>query len=204
MKYLTLTKVTVTLVVCIFVASDAQAQVRYRLPLSSLPSISAWFDHNPYNGFKKYTCSTSGAYNGHEGTDFPTYSGRTIYSGAAGELYYRQNGCADTPDGDCGGGFGNHVRIKHKDSKVSIYAHMKKGTPVFTQSLLCSAKIGGVGNSGDSKGEHLHFEIWSSTSGSTSVDPFAGSCSQTTNYWANVNSSGMPTTACQPTIYPLP
>ena len=143
----------------LLVVSEAQAQVKYRLPLSSNPGISAWFDHNSGSGFKKYNCSISGSYNGHEGTDFPTYSGRDIYSGAAGELYYRVSNCSDTPDTGCGGGFGNHVRIKHNDSKVTIYAHMKKYSPVGLQSALCSAKLGGVGNSGDSKGEHLHFEI---------------------------------------------
>lgn len=174
----------------------AEAQVKYRLPLSSDPGQNAWFDHDPGSGFKKYTCSTSGSYNGHEGTDFPTFLGRTIYAGASGSLYYRWDGCANSGSGGCGGGFGNHVRIQHTDSKVTIYAHMKNGTPAWYQSLLCSQNVGQVASSGDSSGNHLHFEIWNSTSGSFSIDPFSGSCSQATSYWVNQN-NGSPTTQCQ-------
>lgn len=174
------------------------ATVKYRLPLSSNPGVGYWFDHDGVAGkFKKYNCSTSGGYDGHEGTDFPTYLGRPVYSAAAGELYYRFNSCLNTKDAYCGGGFGNHVRIKHLDGKVTIYAHMKKDTVVGYQSLVCSAKVGEVASSGDSSGNHLHFEIWNSTSGTYSIDPFAGSCSQSTSYWAYVDSSGMPTTSCQ-------
>lgn len=181
------------------------AQVKYRHPLSSSTYVSYWYDHDSTSGkFKKYTCSTSGGYDTHKGSDFPASLGSSIYSGAAGELYYRKDGCKSTPDPLCGSGFGNHVRIKHTDGRVSIYAHMKNGTPAWQQSTLCSAKIGEVACSGRCDGNHVHFELWSNTSAGSRIDPFAGSCSQTTSYWVSLNTSNLPKTSCQPTIYPLP
>lgn len=178
--------------------STAEAVSTMRLPLSSDPGINAWFDHQAGSGFKKYTCSTSGSYDGHEGTDFPTYFGRTIYAGASGGLYYRYDGCANSGSWGCGGGFGNHVRIEHTDYRVSIYAHMKNGTPAWYQSLSCNlgATVGQVASSGNSSGNHLHLELWADRYNSYEIDPFSGSCSQATSYWTNQN-GGSPTTACQ-------
>ncbi|MEX0931132.1 MAG: peptidoglycan DD-metalloendopeptidase family protein [Candidatus Paceibacterota bacterium] len=179
--------------------STAEAVSTMRLPLSSDPGINAWFDHQAGSGFKKYTCSTSGSYDGHEGTDFPTYLGRTIYAGANGGVYYRYDGCANSGSWGCGGGFGNHVRLEHSvDSLVSIYAHMKNGTPAWYSSLSCNlgATVGQVASSGNSSGNHLHLELWSDRYNNYEIDPFSGSCSQATSYWTNQN-SGSPTTACQ-------
>ena len=172
-----------------------------RLPLSSDPGITAWFDHQPGAGFKKYNCSTSEAYDGHEGTDWATYFGRDIYAGASGSLYYRYDGCANSGSWGCGGGFGNHVRIEHIDNRVSIYAHMRNGSPAWYQSLLCTSgpsgtKVGEVASSGNSSGNHLHLELWSDGYNTSEIDPFSGSCSQATSYWTNQN-NGSPTTQCQ-------
>lgn len=197
----TVLKMSIVCSLLILTSEASAAIVKYRLPLSSNPGISAWYDHDATAGkFKKYSCSTSGSYDGHEGTDFPTYLGRPIYSGAAGELYYRVNGCLNTKDARCGNGFGNHVRIKHLDGRVTIYAHMKKDSVVGLSSLLCSAKVGEVASSGKSDGNHLHFEMWSDKSKTSTIDPFAGGCSQSTSYWYKLNTSGLPTTSCQPAL----
>lgn len=181
-------------------SSFAQSVVKYRLPLATYSSISAWYDHDSTSSERRYDGYTAWNYplNIHNGTDFPKSLGTAIYSGAHGELYYRIDNCpnAGSITSTCGGSFGNQVRIKHLDNKVTVYAHMKLGTPAWPQSLLCGAKVGEVGSSGASTGNHLHFELWSSTSIGTRIDPFSGTYSQTTSYWVNQN-SGAPTTACQ-------
>ncbi len=182
---------------------DAQV-VKYRWPMGSATAIQNYFDRNTSAAYYRYDCAVIGGYNGHTGTDTGASYGTPIYAAANGSLYSRINSCAlDTANNaqpGCAGGFGNHVRIQHTDSKVTIYAHMKYNSPAFTQSLLCTnspgTKVGEVGSSGRSTYNHLHFEIWSSTSIGTRIDPFSGSCSQTTSYWVNQN-GGAPTSVCQ-------
>lgn len=203
-QYIVKNAIFLVMVVAMFIFigvenSFAQSVVKYRLPLSS-GSINAWYDHDTSSAERRYDGYTAWNYplNIHSGTDFPKSSGTSIFAGAHGELYYRIDNCPNTGSisSTCGGGFGNQVRIKHLDNKVTVYAHMKLGTPVGLQSLLCGAKVGEVGSSGASTGNHLHFELWSSTSIGTRIDPFSGTYSQTTSYWVNQN-NGSPTTSCQ-------
>jgi len=180
-------------------SSLAQSVVKYRLPLSS-GSINAWYDHDSTSDELRYDGYTEWDYprNTHNGTDFPKSLGTSIYAGAHGELYYRIDNCPSVGSisSTCGSGFGNQVRIKHLDKKVTVYAHMKRGTPVGLQSLLCGSKVGEVGSSGQSTGNHLHFELWTSTSIGARIDPFSGTHSQATSYWVNQN-NGSPKTSCQ-------
>lgn len=186
---------------------NVEAVVQFRRPLTTTlsPAFSAWYDQNSTVGAtKKYECSTGTPYDGHKGTDLRANTGTTIYAGANGGLYYRYDGCATTGSAGCGGGFGNHARIDHEGTPdgasgmVSVSAHMKQGTVIGLSSLLCGAQIGQTGASGDVSGPHLHFELRPSGFGSSArIDPFAGSCSQSTSYWTSVNSSGLPGTSCQ-------
>ncbi len=189
------------------VPNTAEAIVKFRRPLSTTlsPVYSGFFDHNSAAvSTLGYGCTAGIQYDGHKGTDFRATTGSTIYAGANGGLYYRFDGCATTGSGGCGGGLGNHARIDHEGAAdgvsgmVSVYAHMKQGTVIGLSSLLCSAQIGQTGNSGDSTGPHLHFDLRPSGFGSSvRLDPFSGSCSQVTSYWTSVNSSGVPGTSCQ-------
>lgn len=181
--------------------AEANAAAKYRWPLGSQTTIQNWVDHNPNAGsYYRYDCTSTGGYDGHQGTDTGASYGTAIYNGAQGGLYYRINSCpADGPnntDPGCGGGFGNHVRIQDSDGHVAVYAHMKYGSPAYYASLLCGATVGQVGASGDATYYHLHFEMWSDQYKSSIIDPFAGSCSQSTSYWVNQN-GGSPTTQCQ-------
>jgi hypothetical protein len=74
----------------------SQTTVLYRIPLSSNPGISAWYDHDSRTNFLlRYDGSTNFPYDGHHGTDFPISKGTTIVSGATGSVYYRFDGCYD-------------------------------------------------------------------------------------------------------------
>ncbi|MHB8860722.1 MAG: M23 family metallopeptidase [Minisyncoccota bacterium] len=177
----------------------ANAAVKYRWPLGSQTTIQNWVDHNPNVGsYYRYDCTSTGGYDGHQGTDTGASYGTAIYAGAQGGLYYRIDGCADTPNSspDCAYGLGNHVRIQDADGHVAVYAHMKNGSPAYYATWLCGGKIGEVGASGLANYYHLHFEMWSDQYKSSIIDPFAGNCSQATSYWVNQN-GGLPTTQCQ-------
>lgn len=102
----------------------------------------------------------------HNGLDFTPGSGTPIYAIADGVV---------TLQVEDQGGFGNHVIIQHTingQSVQSVYAHMQYGTSPLRagDAIKVGDFIGLVGNTGDSYGAHLHFEI---RIDGVPVDPFA-------------------------------
>ena len=74
----------------------------------------------------------------------------------------------------CGGGYGNYVIIQHGDGNYTLYAHLYHNsiTVKAGDSVQQGQVIGKMGSSGNSTGNHLHFEIREgSNSGSSTVDP---------------------------------
>lgn len=182
--------------------SSAEAVVQYRLPFSSNQTISAWYDHDSSWNELRYDGDTNWNYPAtvHYGTDFAASYGTTIYAGADGDVYSRTDGCADSNSGGCGYGYGNNIRLEHTDNRVTIYAHMKNGSPTWLGSVICDygATVGQVASSGDSTGNHLHFELRESQYGSK-TDPFSGDESQAQSYWVSQDyySYGRPGPICQ-------
>jgi len=204
-KYILVTVflITISTLSVSFIAPAFATAPKFRLPLSQNRGYYQYYDNKAGSGLRDWKCGTK-TYEGHPGTDFIANYGDPIYAGANGGLYYRYDCCADYGSwgNTCGGGYGNHVRIDHEypyDGKgwVTIYAHMKKGSPAWYQSLLCKdygTKIGEAASSGKSTAIHLHFEV--RKYGYPYDDPFAGRCSGPISYWVNQN-NGYPTTQCQ-------
>lgn len=99
----------------------------------------------------------------HTGTDFAVPSGTTVRSAAAGTVYSVIN------SGNAG--YGLHVIIKHADGKYTLYAHLSWAAVVGGQSVAAGQTIGSSGNSGNSTGPHLHFEVRNSPSYGDVVNP---------------------------------
>ena len=58
--------------------------------------------------------------------------------------------------------YGNCVLITHKingKTFTTLYAHLEKSTVTTGQAITQGEMLGYMGNTGDSKGKHLHFEI---------------------------------------------
>lgn len=56
--------------------------------------------------------------------------------------------------------YGNYVQIKHKDGYYTLYAHLEKGLKLKKGDIIKKGQIiGQMGNSGNSYGTHLHFEV---------------------------------------------
>lgn len=65
-------------------------------------------------------------------------------------------------------GYGNMVKLSH-NGYYTLYAHMKKGLSLkIGDKVKKGDTIGYMGNSGNSYGAHLHFEVWR---GTTRIDP---------------------------------
>ncbi len=56
-------------------------------------------------------------------------------------------------------GYGNHVVVQHRPYLTSIYGHLDVPAVTEGQDVLMGDPIGTMGDSGESSGPHLHFEI---------------------------------------------
>lgn len=86
----------------------------------------------------------------HKGIDLAAPKMTPIYATADGEVTFSGRN----------GGYGNFVKINHRNGYKTAYAHMhriavKKGADVHKGDL-----IGYVGTTGSSTGNHLHYEVY--------------------------------------------
>lgn len=112
--------------------------------------IMAW----PLRGYSNVSSNYGyrtlrGKSNLHTGIDLPAPKGTPIYAADSGKVilarYY--------------GSYGNCVIIDHGNNIATLYAHQSKlGTSVGT-SVSKGDVIGYVGTTGNSTGNHLHFEV---------------------------------------------
>lgn len=116
-------------------------------PLNPLPRISS-----PY-GMRVHPIS--GKRRKHNGTDFPAPEGTPIYAIAAGKVVKSKVSTHWT------GGYGEYIQIDHGEGVHSLYAHIVKGGRKVKvgQRVEEGEHIAGVGTTGNSTGNHLHFEI---------------------------------------------
>ena len=87
----------------------------------------------------------------HKGVDFAAPKGTPIYAGGNGVIEFVGNN----------GGYGKYIRIRHNNEYKTAYAHLsgfKKGISKGTR-VNQGEIIGYVGNTGNSTGPHLHYEI---------------------------------------------
>ncbi|MDB5117254.1 MAG: hypothetical protein JWQ79_2746 [Mucilaginibacter sp.] len=57
------------------------------------------------------------------------------------------------------GGYGNCVRIAHANGFETLYGHLSRITVKVGQEVVVGEKIGEVGSTGHSTGNHLHYEV---------------------------------------------
>ncbi|GGV87074.1 M23 family metallopeptidase [Streptomyces massasporeus] len=121
---------------------------------------------------KKYSLSASFAQNGgmwahkHSGQDFAVPSGTQVVAAHGGTVVKAGgNGAGDGP------AYGNAVVIKHGNGTYSQYAHLSKVTVHVGQIVKTGQEIAKSGNTGNSSGPHLHFEIRTTPNYGSAVDP---------------------------------
>ena len=56
--------------------------------------------------------------------------------------------------------YGNTIIIAHPNSYYTVYSHLEKAIVNERDYILAKQIIGYVGQTGNSNGPHLHFEIW--------------------------------------------
>lgn len=98
----------------------------------------------------------------HKGVDFAAGEGTPYYAADSGTVMYV------TSDGGYNGGAGNWIVISHGNGIVTKYMHSSAVYVSAGQQVERGQNIGAVGNTGNSFGAHLHFQV---EVGGTAVDP---------------------------------
>lgn len=102
-------------------------------------------------GFNEYNCANWAATGcKHTGVDFPVPIGTSVVAMADGKVTKVQHLL---------GSYGNFVEIEHKGQIKSLYAHLSETSVKVGQEVDRGQVVGLSGNSGNSKGPHLHFEV---------------------------------------------
>ena len=129
-------------------------------PLPQTFSISSPFGYreNPFTGEIEY----------HNGTDIAAPNGTQILAAAAGTVTIA-NGIDSW-----GGGYGYHIKIDHGNGLETLYAHCSAICVTPGQQVQQGEVIGFVGSTGNSTGNHLHFEVWVSGERTDAMSFFSG------------------------------
>jgi murein DD-endopeptidase MepM/ murein hydrolase activator NlpD len=98
-----------------------------------------------------HTISGNGYGPGHLGIDITGNTGDAVLATAAGVVTMAQGGYNY--------GYGNVIQIDHGNGYVSVYAHLNTIGVSPCASVFAGQFIGAIGNTGNSFGSHLHFEV---------------------------------------------
>ena len=104
----------------------------------------------------------------HSGQDFAVSVGTPVKAAGAGTVVKAgPNGGGDGP------AYGNAIVVKHANGKYSQYAHLSKINVHIGQKVGAGQKIALSGNTGNSSGPHLHFEIRTTPNYGSALNPAA-------------------------------
>lgn len=115
---------------------------KFRYPVNYI-AITTYFKKGVHNGLDLGWNSKHGGKN------------QPIYAVADGKVY-------STKDKDKSGkSWGNYVKIKHSLKVYTLYGHLKNGLKVKKgQKVKQGDLLGYMGNTGNSGGNHLHYEVY--------------------------------------------
>ncbi len=97
----------------------------------------------------------------HLGIDITAPEGANVYAAGSGVVTMAQGGWNY--------GYGNVIQIDHGNGYVTVYAHLSSINVSVCQPVFQGALIGYSGNTGNSFGAHLHFEI---RIGGSNINPY--------------------------------
>lgn len=120
-----------------------EAKNQENVPSSPIPG------KKPHSGFGMRMHPILGVMKHHNGLDYPGNVGDPVHAVMDGEV---------TKVGP-NGGLGESITILHDDGTSSVYGHLSDIGVSAGKKVKKGEQIGKVGNTGQSKGPHLHLEI---------------------------------------------
>ena len=131
-----------------FANERAEREARLQRPMFVMPTKGAWT-----SGFG-YRWGVL-----HGGIDIANAIGTPILAASDGIVI----------DAGPQGGYGNWVKLRHADGTVTLYGHLSAWNVEIGQRVWAGDQIAKMGNTGNSTGPHLHFEVL--LNGTDRVDP---------------------------------
>ena len=127
-------------------------------PLPQSFTITSQFGYrtDPFTGEISY----------HSGTDIAAPYGTPVLAAAGGTVTV-----ANATD-PWGGSYGYYVKIQHDGTFDTLYAHCSSICVTPGQQVQQGEVIGYVGSTGNSTGNHLHFEVWENGQRQNAMDYF--------------------------------
>ena len=99
----------------------------------------------------------------HTGVDLVSVEGGTVQvlCKADGTVLLSQDGKSNAKGTTGNASYGNFLKINHANGYDTLYAHMQSGLKVKNGTNVKEGQVIGImGNSGNSYGTHLHFEVF--------------------------------------------
>ena len=129
-------------------------------PLPQSFTITSQFGYrtDPFTGEISY----------HSGTDIAAPYGTPVLAAAGGTVTV-----ANATD-PWGGSYGYYVKIQHDGTFDTLYAHCSSICVTPGQQVQQGEVIGYVGSTGNSMGNHLHFEVWKNDEKKNALYYFVG------------------------------
>lgn len=122
----------------------ATGSLQWPLPQTFTITSQFGYRQDPFTGEVSY----------HNGTDIAAPAGTPILAAASGTVTIA-NGIDPW-----GGSYGYHIKIDHGGGLETLYAHCSAICVTAGQQVQQGEVIGYVGTTGNSTGNHLHFEAW--------------------------------------------
>ncbi|MFC5953228.1 M23 family metallopeptidase [Streptomyces pratens] len=148
-------------------AIEAKKAEKAKKPAQPAKKKASWVDP-----VEQYTISATYAQAGgmwqsaHSGQDFAVPNGTKVMATHGGTVVKAGgNGAGDGP------AYGNAVVINHGNGAYSQYAHLSQVNVQPGQVVKAGQKIALSGNTGNSSGPHLHFEIRTGANYGSAIDP---------------------------------
>lgn len=76
-----------------------------------------------------------------------------------GKVVFCQTGQQNNQGSTGNASYGNCIKIKHPNGYYTLYAHLSEVSVAYGQTVKKGQRIGRMGNTGNSYGNHLHFEV---------------------------------------------
>lgn len=132
-------------------ATIAKATVKSGSPTKTTNSVVSGSDTGSFVHPVPGAVRTQGIH-GYNAVDLAASIGTPIRAAASGEVIVSKTG-------GWNGGYGNYIVIRHANGVQTLYSHNSSNIVAVGAKVTAGETIGYVGNSGQSTGPHLHFEV---------------------------------------------